>query len=116
MPIPACLEGTCYKILADEEFAGFEKVYHDLGTVEGLVAFSRGECINPQRIPAMLVARPGEGRDTPIPNPSPGKADDVCSTSRLYSYMGLQTDYAGKGGGAITPKMIQSILRQCANG
>ena len=50
------------KILADEEFAGFEKVYHDLGTVEGLLAFCRAECINPQRIPAMLVARPGEGR------------------------------------------------------
>ena len=43
------------KLLATEEYSNFEKVYLDVETLDGLVAFAEAECINPSRIPAMLV-------------------------------------------------------------
>ena len=42
------------KLLAKEEYGAFEKLYCDVETIDGLVAFAEAECINPARIPAML--------------------------------------------------------------
>ncbi len=102
------------KLLAKEDFADFGKLYCDVETIAGLVAFSEAECINPSRIPAMLVTRWDEAADeyVPVSTPEPGAQDAVCKKAKLYQYLGLQTDYSETGKGLITPKMIQSILAE----
>ena len=106
------------KILANEKWAGFEKEYCDVETVDGLVAFATSECINPQRIPAMIVTQREEetGHYTPVPVRDPQQAPDkVCGKSKLYQYVGLQTDYTPAGKGIISPKMITAVLEEvCA--
>lgn len=102
------------QILARPEWLRFGKTYHDLTTLDGLVAFSKAECVNPQRIPAMMVTRrsPGTGRFQPVMTRDPGRDDPVCGRSRLHQYVGLQTDYSADGKGVITPKMIASVLQE----
>ncbi len=102
------------KLLKKEEYAGFEKLYCDVETLDGLVAFSEAECINPSRIPAMLVSEWNEaaGEFTPVATKEPGAKDSVCKKSKLYQYLGLQTDYSDVGKGIISPKMIQSVLAE----
>ena len=105
------------KLLKKTEWSEFEKEYCDVETVEGLVAFASAECINPQRIPAMLVTRKDDttGRYDPVPTRDPKPEDKVCGKSKLYQYVGLQTDYTPAGNGVISPKMITSVLQEaCA--
>ena len=102
------------KLLAKDEYNSFDKLYCDVETVDGLVAFSEAECINPSRIPAMLVSEWDEEADeyVPIGTKDPGKEDPVCMKSKLYQYVGLQTDYSDIGKGVLSPKMIQSVLAE----
>ena len=102
------------KLMAAPDWQAFEKVYWDVETEEGLVAFCKAECINPSRIPAILVSRREEdtGQQKPVPNRKPGMADPVCHKSKLYTYLGLQTDYSQTGKGVITPKMLTSVLQE----
>ena len=102
------------KLLAEKEWADFEKEYCDVETVEGLVAFASAECINPQRIPAMLITRKDEytERYAPVPTKEPKQTDEVCGKSKLYQYVGLQTDYTPAGKGIISPKMITAVLEE----
>ena len=101
------------KLLTQPEWAGFEKQYVDVETEEGIVTFCEAECVNPQRIPAMVVMQPdASGEYQLVPNRTPGQADAVCGKSRLYQYLGLQTDYSAAGQGVITPKMITTILEE----
>jgi len=112
----AVLNQRLDKLLEKEEWQGFEKEYCDVGTEIGLVDFCEAECINPQRIPAMLVMQGNEtaGRFEPLPNPKPGSRDTICGDSRLFQYLGLQTDYYG-GKGVITPKMITAVLQDAVS-
>ena len=100
-------------LLASPPWQGrFVKKYEDLGTEDGLVAFCLAQCLNPSRVPAMLVTRVGaDGRESYIENPNPGAADSVCRRSRLYQYVGLQTDYSAEGKGIITPEMLEAVLQ-----
>jgi hypothetical protein len=100
------------KLLAKEEYADFDKLYCDVETLDGLVSFSEAECINPSRIPAMIVGEWSEekGEYTLVGTKEPGAEDPVCKKSKLYQYVGLQTDYSGTG--VISPKMIQSVLAE----
>ena len=100
------------KLLVKDEFAAFEKQYCDVETIDGLVAFSEAECINPSRIPAMLITQWNAETEEflPIQTRQPGAKDPVCKKSKLYQYLGLQTDYSGSG--VISPKMIQSVLAE----
>ncbi len=102
------------KLLSKNEYADFEKVYCDVETIDGLVAFSEAECINPSRIPAMLVTawNDAEGEYEPVETQVPGRQDPVCKKARLYQYVGLQTDYSDVGQGVISPKMLQSVLKE----
>ena len=102
------------KLLSKKEYDHFEKLYCDVETIEGLVAFSEAECINPSRIPAMLVTRWDEEAEefVPVETSTPGAADPVCKKARLYQYIGLQTDYSDKGKGVISPKMITTVLAE----
>jgi hypothetical protein len=102
------------KLLEREEWQAFEKAYFDVLTVEGMVAFSEAECINPHRIPALLVTRlnPETGEYEPVVNPRPGAPDEVCGAARLYTYQGLQTDYSEQGRGLISPRMLTAVLAE----
>ena len=102
------------KLLAKDGYEAFEKLYCDVETIDGLVAFAEAECVNPSRIPAMLVTawNEQEGEYEPVPVRDPGTADAVCKKAKLYQYLGLQTDYSDSGKGVISPKMIQSILAE----
>lgn len=102
-------------LLSKPEWVDFEKKYVDVETEEGLVEFSNAECINPQRIPAFAVAAKTDGQTEAyelLPNPEPDRKDAVCGDSKLYSYLGIQTDYTSKGNGVITPQMIKSVLEE----
>jgi hypothetical protein len=100
------------KLLAKSGYEAFEKLYCDVETIDGLVAFAEAECINPSRIPAMLVTAWNDQEDDyePVACRQPGAADPVCRKAKLYQYLGLQTDYSDAGKGIISPKMIQAIL------
>lgn len=102
------------KLLAKDQYGDFEKLYCDVETIDGLVAFSEAECINPSRIPAMIVTEwDAESDDyVPVCTKEPGAPDKVCKKSKLYQYLGLQTDYSDVGKGVISPKMIQSVLAE----
>lgn len=102
------------KILTKSEYSDFEKLYCDVESLDGLVAFSEAECINPSRIPAMLVTawNDEENDFVPVNTTVPGAKDAVCQKAKLYQYLGLQTDYSDVGKGIISPKMIQSILTE----
>ncbi|MBN1556794.1 MAG: hypothetical protein JW951_01460 [Lentisphaerae bacterium] len=101
------------KLLADEAWADFEKQYHDIETEPGIIAFCEAECLNPQRIPALLISTWDAATNTPrpLPNPAPGQPDPVCGKSRFYASLGLQTDYSESGRGVITPDMLTTVLR-----
>ena len=110
----ALLNQRLDKLLEGGEWSEFEKHYCSVDTEEGLVAFSEAECINPQRIPAMLVMhRSSESAPfAPVENPNPGDYNDICKKSELYQYIGLQTDYTAKGKGIISPRMIEHTLQK----
>lgn len=102
------------KLLAKDEYSGFDKLYCDVETIDGLVAFAEAECINPSRIPAMLVTEWCAESDeyVPVGTRQPGAKDSLCKKAKLYQYLGLQTDYSDTGKGIISPKMIQSVLAE----
>jgi len=101
-------------LLEREEWADFEKSACDVETAEGLVAFCKTECVNPQRIPAFVVQRRvGEDdRYVSIERPKPGISDPVCGSAALHHRIGLQTDYSEAGRGVLSPKMIQAALTE----
>ena len=99
------------KLLAEPAYASFRKEYTNVMSEEGLVKFCKAECLNPSRIPAMIVSKAGsDGKQHYLANPAPGDADPVCKKSRLYQFLGIQTDYSEEGKGVITPDMIKAIL------
>lgn len=99
------------RLMTEPRWQDFEKVYCDVETEDGLIAFCRAQCVNPNRIPAMLVARRSEdGRYQPLPLSRPGATDGVHGLSHLYQFVGLQTDYSESGNGLITPQMIEAVL------
>lgn len=108
------LKNRLTKMITKGTLTDLDMEYKDVLTVPGMVDFSELECLNPQRIPALVVSRFNDKKDRydVIPTPVPGKPDDVCQASRLYQIMGIQTDYSGAGKGIITPQMIQHVIEQ----
>lgn len=103
------------KILKKDEWSDFGKEYCDMETVDGLIAFASAECINPQRIPALIVTRKQDAtaRYAPVAVRNPQQTPDpVCGKAKLYQYVGMQTDYSAAGKGIISPKMITAILKE----
>jgi hypothetical protein len=96
----------------DEWKSLYVKEYCDVETLDGIVSFCKSECVNPQRIPAFLVMawNPDTQAYEPMPNPAPGREDSVCKQSRLYQFVGIQTDYSDVGKGLITKPMIETVL------
>ncbi len=110
----AILNQRLDKLLKDDAWQDFEKVYNDVETEEGVISFAEAECINPQRIPAMLIKQldQASGAYAPVPNAKPDTPAKLYKKSKLYQYLGLQTDYTDIGRGVISPKMIKSCLTE----
>ena len=108
----AILNQRLDKLLKSDDWKDFEKVYNDVETEEGVISFAEAECINPQRIPAMLIKQldAQNGAYAPVPNLKPDTPAALYKKSKLYQFLGLQTDYTSAGRGVITPKMIKSCL------
>ena len=108
----AMLNRRLDKMLAeDPRYARFHKEYHNVLSEEGLVEFCKSECLNPSRIPAMVIScADSEGKSHYLVNPDPDVFDSVCRHSKLYQFLGVQTDYSEEGKGIISPEMIKSIL------
>ena len=108
----AMLNRRLDKMLAeDTRYARFHKEYHNVLSEEGLVEFCKSECLNPSRIPAMVIScADSEGKSHYLVNPDPDAFDSVCRHSKLYQFLGVQTDYSEEGKGIISPEMIKSIL------
>ena len=108
----AMLNRRLDKMLAeDPRYARFHKEYHNVLSEEGLVEFCKSECLNPSRIPAMVIScADSEGKSHYLFNPDPDAFDSVCRHSKLYQFLGVQTDYSEEGKGIISPEMIKSIL------
>lgn len=101
------------RLFSEAQWQDFEKLYCDVETEEGLIAFCRAQCVNPSRIPALLVTRCTEaGSYVPVQNLRTGTTDPVYARSHLYQYVGLQTDYSEIGSGLITPEMIEAVLNE----
>ena len=87
----------------DEYKDRFVKEYDNVLTPEGLVRFCRVQCVNPNKIPAMVIAdENGQFLEGDM-NPNP---------PYTYQYLGIQTDYSDKGKGIIPPDLIEKILRR----
>ena len=90
----------------------FVKVYHDTEDPRGmeqrelaLVFFCRCQCINPNRIPALIITdESGEF----LPRPARPECA-LLQSAHIYQFIGIQTDYSA-GGGVITPAMIKETL------
>jgi hypothetical protein len=104
------------QLLEKEEWSDFEKQYMSLDTEDGLVVFCKTECINPQRIPALVVSRWDEDKQdyVYIPDARRSEAAEKHAHARLYSRLGIQTDYSEKGRGVISPGMIKAVLQDAA--
>ena len=100
------------KELKRDGMADFEKEYVDLDTEQGLVRFCKTECINPQRIPAMLVTRRDEQSGHYEPIPAAPAETESPDPSRLVPVIGLQTDYSERGMGLLKPETIRGVLNE----
>lgn len=99
------------KLLTDPKYSCFEKQYNNLMTEEGLMKFCLAQCINPNRVPGMLIsALDQDGKEFFLENVNPDEEDAVCGKSKLYQFLGIQTDYSEVGKGIIKPEMITKIL------
>lgn len=105
------------KTLEKDTWKNFEKVYMDVETEDGIVAFAKAECINPQRIPAFIVTRynVSSGKYEPIPYNCHEELDGKTRKTRLYSYLGCQTDYSPANNGIINPKLITKIMEEAVH-
>ncbi len=95
------------------EWADVRVRYLDVETEEGLVEFCRMECLNPQRLPALVMGCvEADGQFRPIPAAPSAVPDLLLGACRLYHIVGLQTDYSPRGRGVITPAMIAAVFEQ----
>ena len=90
----------------------FDKEYFDLDTVDGLVAFCQAECLNPHKIPALVVTRHDHATNAYVPLSASGATEAAVDGTRLGPVLGLQPDYAGPSRGTLTPAMITAVFQE----
>lgn len=100
----AVLQKRLDSLLERDEYKGkFVKEYDNVLTPEGLVRFCRVQCVNPNKIPAMVIADE---------NGQFMEGDMNPNAPYTYQYLGIQTDYSDKGKGIIPPDLIEEILKR----
>ncbi len=111
----AAMKRRVEALLKRDEFAKCRMEYHDVLTVEGLLVFCKAMCLNPNRIPALLLSDDGgryivrRGIWEPAETDKPERFK--FSQSATYPYLGVQTDY-DSGGGVIRPETIERLMQE----
>ena len=107
----ALLNKRVDQLLQEKQWQIFSKVYHDVETVQGLVAFCQIECMNPSCIPGLVISRkePLDHQYRYLPRLFPKTLTTVEKTL-LYNRHGLQTDYSESGKGVIPPSLLKQML------
>jgi len=102
------------KLLKKDKWQEFDKAYCDVESETGLVEFCKVECMSPNSIPGLTISILDKEtkRYQKIRNKKPGRSDDLYKKSKLYTYLGIQTDYSESGRGLITPKMLEHLLSE----
>lgn len=105
----AAMKRRLTALLERPEFAAFRIEYHDVMTLPGIVEFCKAGCLNPNRIPAVLVS----GEDGKyLPGRIRRRTDEgVFAESVTFPFAGIQTDY-DHGGGVVSPAALEDVLRQ----
>lgn len=99
----AILQKRVDALLEKDEFKGkFVKEYDNVLTEEGLLKFCRVQCVNPNKIPALVVADENGYLEGEMNAKAP----------YTYQYLGIQTDYSGNGKGVLPPELVEEILRK----
>lgn len=98
-------------LLSTPEYSMFTMRYYDIKTLDGIVEFCKAGCLNPNRIPALLITYVDEnGQERYVRNPQQYSKDpSIYDAGVTFQWVGTQTDY-GAGSGLITPKMIKAVL------
>ena len=100
----ALLKRRLADILSMPEYSDVSMEYHDVLALPGIVEFCKSGCLNPNRIPALLISRDGKWVDSGMRLDSEG----VFDQSVTYPYAGMQTDY--DNGGVIRPADIRRVI------
>ena len=106
------LKSRLQKLLEKDEYKDISMNYSDVLTLDGIVAFCKVKCLNPNRIPALVMETEQDGVIKPVPSAHRKSLESqVFGAGVVYSYIGVQTDY-DNGGGVISPAMIESVLTE----
>lgn len=96
------LKRRLHVFLSQDKYKDIQLVFNDVLTEAGLREFLKAEVLNPNRIPALLMADDnGYLTDT--------RCTDDYAMSATPGILGVQTDY-DKGGGILPPPVIQELL------
>lgn len=104
----AALKRRVEQLRSLDGYSDLKMEYHDVMTLDGIVAFCKAECLNPNRIPALLMSD-DEGRYIRSGRRIRGATSDDYKESVTWQWVGVQTDYAN-GGGVITPAMVKDVV------
>ena len=100
----AVLQKRLDSILEKDEFKNkFVKEYDNVLTEEGLLKFCRVQCVNPNKIPALVISDQ-DGNFL--------EGEWNVKAPYTYQYLGIQTDYSETGKGILQPELIEEILRK----
>ena len=109
----AALKRRLERLLAKPEYSMIRMEYHDVMTLDGIVDFCKAECLNPNRIPALLME--SDGKYVKIPECVWNELDktDNLKNGRFdpgvtYPYVGVQTNYDSTG--VIQESLVRDLL------
>ena len=114
----AALKRRLERLLGKPEYSMITMKYHDVMTLDGIVDFCKAECLNPNRIPALLLENDGKYVEIPECVWDELDKDAELKNSRFdpgvtYPYVGVQTNYDDTG--VIPEDVIKNVLDTAKN-
>ena len=114
----AALKRRLERLLVKPDYSMITMKYHDVMTLDGIVDFCKAECLNPNRIPALLLENDGKYVEIPECVWDELDKDAELKNSRFdpgvtYPYVGVQTNYDDTG--VIPEDVIKNVLDMAKN-
>lgn len=107
----AALKRRVDQLRSLDEYGDVKMEYHDVMTLDGIVAFCKADCLNPNRIPALIMSDDDGRYIRSGRSEARGDTPADYKESVTYQWVGVQTDY-DNGGGLITPDMIRQVFQE----